>query len=122
MGAIDSAATDHFMPATYTGCCNPQPFTDSITVGCANGTHMQATATDVLAIPQLPTAARSCHKFKDMHIPLISVPKLCQAGCKVNFSKDKVDVTSSSGEHLHLTGLRDITRNLYTVPIPNNTT
>jgi len=79
---------------------------------------MQATATGVVAIPQLPKTARGCHKFKDIHLPLISVPKLCQAGCKVNFSKAKVDVTSHSGEHL-LTGVMDPIRNLYMFPIPD---
>jgi len=80
---------------------------------------MQATATGVVAIPQLPKTARGCHKFKDIHLPLISVPKLCQAGCNVNFSKSKVDVTSHSGEYL-ITGVMDPTRNLYVFPIPDH--
>ena len=53
IGAIDSAATDHFMPHTYTGDA-PRAVNHGITVGCANGSQMQATGTDVLAIPQLP--------------------------------------------------------------------
>ena len=86
-------------------------------MGCANGSEMQATATDELSIPQLPLAARGCHKFKEISLPLISLPKLCQAGCRVNFSTNKVDVTTNCGKHL-LTGVMDPTRNLYLFPIP----
>eukprot|EP00532_Pseudo-nitzschia_australis_P000442 CAMPEP_0168189478 /NCGR_PEP_ID=MMETSP0139_2-20121125/16376_1 /TAXON_ID=44445 /ORGANISM="Pseudo-nitzschia australis, Strain 10249 10 AB" /LENGTH=177 /DNA_ID=CAMNT_0008112333 /DNA_START=527 /DNA_END=1056 /DNA_ORIENTATION=- len=81
---------------------------------------MQATARDILAIPELPESARGCHKFKDIHLPLISVPKLCRAGCKVQFSKTKVDVTSQSRQHL-ITGILDPMRNLYMFPIPDCT-
>ena len=65
IGAIDSAATDYFMPDMYTGDAY-QPTHKGIKVYCANGTQMQATATDMLAIPQLPIAAHGCHKFKDI--------------------------------------------------------
>ena len=71
IGAIDSAATDHFMPDTYTDDA-PRPTQNGIVVGCANGSNIQATATDVLAIPELPEGARGCHKFKDIHLSLIS--------------------------------------------------
>jgi len=83
----------------------------------ANRSEIQATATNKLALPQLPLAARGCHKFKEISLPLISVPKLCQAGCHVNFSTDKVDVTTKHGKH-KMTGVMDPTRNLYLFPIP----
>ena len=86
-GAIDSGATDHFMPATYHGT-NHTPVQEGIKVGCANGSFMQAIATDVLALPQLPPQARTCHKFNDIRIPPISVPKLCEAGCTVDFQQN----------------------------------
>ena len=99
VGAIDSAAIDHFMPATYIGD-NHHPTKHGIRVGCANGSEMQATATDILSLPQLPIAARGCHKFNEISLPLISVPKLCQAGCQVNFGTNKVDITTSNETHL----------------------
>uniref|UniRef100_A0A7S4ELS1 Uncharacterized protein n=1 Tax=Pseudo-nitzschia australis TaxID=44445 RepID=A0A7S4ELS1_9STRA len=117
IGAINLPATDHFMLDTYTSD-DPQPTTLGISVGCADGTTMQATATDVLSIPELPGAARGCHKFQEISLPLISVPKLYQAGYNVHFSKDKVNVTTSHGKHL-LTGMMDKTRNLYLLPIPS---
>ena len=104
------------MPDTYTGDA-PRTGTNGIKVGCANGSQMQATWTDVLAIPQLPWEARKCHKFKKISLPLIYVPKLCQAGCRVNFSRDKVDVTLMDGNHV-LTGIMDPMSNLYLFPIP----
>mmetsp|Transcript_1703 Transcript_1703/g.3400 ORF Transcript_1703/g.3400 Transcript_1703/m.3400 type:complete len:122 (+) Transcript_1703:409-774(+) len=86
IGTINSAATDPFMPDTYTGDA-ATPTQNGIIVDYANGSHMQATVTNVLVIPELPKSARGGHKFKDIHLPLISVTKLCQAGCKVQFSK-----------------------------------
>jgi len=88
-GAIDSSATDHFMPATYSGT-NHTPVRQGIRVSCANGSYMEAVATDALALPQLPQQARACHKFNDIRIPLISVPKLCEAGCTVDFQQNTV--------------------------------
>ena len=40
-GALDSGATDHFVPSTYHGT-NHQDTTKGVTVGCANGSTMQA--------------------------------------------------------------------------------
>eukprot|EP00536_Pseudo-nitzschia_multiseries_P015898 jgi/Psemu1/219480/e_gw1.977.8.1 len=51
-----------------------------------------------------------------MELPLVSVPKLCSAGCHVEFSKDDVTVLGPT-QHVILTGLRDPLRNLYMVPL-----
>eukprot|EP00536_Pseudo-nitzschia_multiseries_P006868 jgi/Psemu1/16321/gm1.16321_g len=88
-GALDSAATDHFMLST---------------------------ATDLLDLPRLPLEARGCHKFDEVELPLVSVPKLCSTGCHVEFSKDDVTVIGPT-QHVILTGQRDPLRNLYMVPL-----
>ena len=119
LSAVDLAATDHFMSALYTGT-NPQPTTRSVIVGCANGSHMQATATDTLDLPQLPVTVWGCHKFKDISLPLISVPKLCRARCKVNFHQNTVTTTDNRGTE-PITGERDPTRNLYMIKVPTQT-
>ena len=62
---------------------------------------MHATTTDTLDLPQLSVEARGCHKYKDINLPLISVPKLCQAGCKVNFHQGTVTIKDTSGTELH---------------------
>eukprot|EP00536_Pseudo-nitzschia_multiseries_P018879 jgi/Psemu1/57773/gm1.57773_g len=90
-GALDSAATDHFVPTTYQGGAH-QDIPGALTVGCANGSKMLSTATDLLDLPRLPLEARGCHKFDEVELPLVSVPKLCITGCHVEFSKDDVTV------------------------------
>eukprot|EP00536_Pseudo-nitzschia_multiseries_P016932 jgi/Psemu1/48510/gm1.48510_g len=91
-GALDSAATDHFVPTAYQGGAH-QDTPGALTVGCANGSKMLSTATDLLDLPRLPLEAQGCHKFDEVELPLVSVPKLCRTGCHVEFSKD--DVTES---------------------------
>ena len=76
---------------------------------------MQSKATDCLALCNLPPTARTCHKFYEAHLPLLSVPKLCVYGCKVQFGPTTVNVTNN--EQFVLTGTKDPTRNLYTVPL-----
>ena len=76
---------------------------------------MKATATDSLTLSQLPTKARTCHKFDEIHLPLVSVPKLCANGCTVHFGDTTVNVTKDG--QVILTGTKDPTRNLYMVPL-----
>ena len=104
-GALDSAATAHFVPITYLGT-DHQDTTTGIRVGCdsangsvmravttdkrslealpdrvgcdsANGSVMRAVATDKRSLEALPDRARDCHKFTDITLPLVSVPQLC---------------------------------------------
>lgn len=121
LGVVNLAATDHSLPDSHVGT-NHQPITNGIVVGCANGSRMmQATATDTLAIPELPIKAWYCHKFKDiLHLPLISVPKLCQAGCQVEFQTDKVNISDVNGQHL-LTGTHDPPARNRSMPPHTNT-
>lgn len=107
------------MPTTYHGT-NHTPVRRGIRVGCANGSYMRAVATDTLGLPQLPRQARSCHKFNDISIPLISVPKLCEAGCTVDFQQDTVTINDKQGTTL-VTGRRYPYRNLYMIDIPSGT-
>eukprot|EP00532_Pseudo-nitzschia_australis_P017454 CAMPEP_0168248694 /NCGR_PEP_ID=MMETSP0141_2-20121125/1593_1 /TAXON_ID=44445 /ORGANISM="Pseudo-nitzschia australis, Strain 10249 10 AB" /LENGTH=127 /DNA_ID=CAMNT_0008184615 /DNA_START=96 /DNA_END=479 /DNA_ORIENTATION=- len=108
-GAIDSGATGHFMPATYRDSAHT-PVQQGIKVGYANGSYMRAVATDSLAIPQLPPQARTCHKFNDISIPLISLPKFCEAGRTVAFQQNQVTINDKQGTTL-ITGHRDPYRN-----------
>lgn len=115
---MDSEATDHFVPATYQGTTHHETFSSSITVGCASGSTMQSKATNSLVLSNLPSSARTYHKFDEVHLPLVSVPKLCTHGCTVNFGHTTVTVTKD-GEHL-LTGTKDLQLSLYIVPLHNN--
>ena len=112
-GALDSAATSHFTPETYIGT-NHQPTTHGIKVQCANDTYMTSTATDELALSKLPLVARSCHKFADITIPLLSVYRLCEANLEVCFRRDHVQVTNPQGKTV-LLGELDPQTKLYMV-------
>eukprot|EP00536_Pseudo-nitzschia_multiseries_P017617 jgi/Psemu1/51768/gm1.51768_g len=114
-GALDLAATNHFVPSTYQGGAH-QDTPGALMVGCANGSKMRSTATDLLDLPRLPLKARGCHKFNEVELPLVSVPKLCSTGCHVEFSKDNVTVIGPT-QQVILTGQRDPLRNLYMVPL-----
>eukprot|EP00536_Pseudo-nitzschia_multiseries_P015490 jgi/Psemu1/42781/gm1.42781_g len=114
-GALHSAATDHFVPSTYQGGAH-QDTLGALTVGCANGSTMLSTATYLLDLPRLPLEARRCHKFDEVELPLVLVPKLCSNGCHVEFSNDDVAVISPT-QQIILTGQRDPLRNLYMVPL-----
>ena len=107
------------MPALYIGT-NPQPTAQGVIVGCANGSHMRATATNTLNLPQPPVKAPGCHKIKNISLPLISVSKLCWAGCKVNFYQSIVTIQDNQGTEL-TTSERDPTHNLYTITNANPT-
>ena len=74
-GALDSGTIDHFVPTHYHGT-NHQDTTNGVTVGCANGGTMQAKATDCLNLRNLPHEARTCHKFDEVHLPFVSVPRM----------------------------------------------
>ena len=78
-----------------------------------NGSTIQSKATDCLVLNSLPDNARACHKFDEVHLPLISVPTICAHGCKVNFGPTTVTVTQD-GQQL-LTGTRDPKHNLHMV-------
>ena len=74
---------------------------------------MQSKATDCVDLGNLPITAQTCHKFEEVHLPLLSIPKLCAHGCKVHFGQAAVHVTKNG--KLILAGTKDPTRNLYMV-------
>ena len=113
VGALDSGATDHFLPTSYRGDGHC-PTSTGIQVKCANDAIMTASATDTLALSKLPLLARGCHKFDDVTTPLISVGKLCDNDLFVLFTSTEVIVTDRSGATV-MQGQR--TDGLYHVPI-----
>eukprot|EP00536_Pseudo-nitzschia_multiseries_P015984 jgi/Psemu1/44471/gm1.44471_g len=77
-GALDMAATNHFVPNTYQGGSHHDT-PGALTIGCANGSAMEPIATDVLDLP--------CD-----FLPRHEVPKLCDNGWQVLFTKNNVEV------------------------------
>ena len=90
-----------------------------ITVTCANGGQLISTATDIINLQGVPTEAKKCHKFPNHQLvdPLLSLEKLTEHGCNVNFKKNTVEVINSEGITI-LIGQKPVGRNIYTVPLP----
>lgn len=116
MGAVDSAALDHYLPSSYKGD-DENILNKGLAVGTANGGTMYSVASNVLKLCQLPMGARRCHKFAEVHLPLISVGKICQHGFTVTFTHDSVVVTHDRDAEVVLRGIRDPVRNLYMIPL-----
>ena len=76
---------------------------------------MQAKATYCLNLGDLPQEARTCHKFDEVHLPLVSVPKLCAHGCTAHFSPTTMHVNKNG--QVILSRTKDPARNLYMVPL-----
>ena len=79
----------------------------------SSGSTMQSKATDCLNLGNLPCEARTCHKFEEVHLPLVSVPKLCAHGCKVQFGPKAMYVTKNG--QVILSGTKDPACNLYRI-------
>ena len=103
------------MPHTYVGSAhrNVRPH-EGIGVITADDTIIQSSATDALALHKLPAATRSCHKFKEITMPLISVNRLCQGDLEVLFKGQQVTVTDAYGTTV-MAGELDPTTELYMV-------
>ena len=102
MGALDSAATSHFLPEDYKGT-DHQATPNRILVGCANESVMLAVAMDQLNIQALPEAVRRAHKFKknEITMALVSIPHLCDSDTDVHLTKTNVTVTNATGETVY---------------------
>ena len=107
----DTAATGHFFAKLQGKEMQHEP----IHVTCANESTMTSTKTKELIIPELPPAATKAHVFPAMKRNLLSVPKLCDAGCICIFCKDKVIVAKNMKPILK--GTRDTATNLWCIPI-----
>ena len=83
----DSGASSHFLvvgaPVT-----NKQVTVAPISVTLPDGDKVHSTHIGYLVMPQLPKNSRECHIIPDLaSYSLISVLKLCEAGCEVSFKK-----------------------------------
>ena len=75
---VDSGASSKFYPSDYVGEKH-DPTVATIWVGCANKEVINSLATDIICFNNLPLAAKKCHKFEEIWLPLLSVPQLFKA-------------------------------------------
>ena len=106
------------MLMSYKG--NHKRLTNSgITVTCANRGQLISTATGIINFQGIPTPTKNGHKFPNNKLvdPLLSLGKLTEHSCNVNFTKNTVEVTNCDGITI-LVGQKPIGRNIYTLPLP----
>ena len=83
---LDSGASSHFLvmdaPLLYKRrTANP------ITVTVANGERVRSTHDGALDVPGLPPSARYAHVIPGIRHSLLSIVRLCNAGCEVIFGR-----------------------------------
>jgi hypothetical protein len=120
-GITDTGASGHYIRPH-----NPHN-TDSTTklptiVGLPNGMCLQSTTTNcTLALPQLPEAALDAHILPGLtHSSLISIGKLCNAGCTAIFNAQTVTINKNNTTLLH--GNCEFRTGLWQFPLTNPTT
>ena len=111
--AIDSGASSYFYSSQYKGAQH-DPTADPICVGCANKGVMVSLAKDIIYFNKLPLPV----KFKEIWLPLLSVPQLCKNKLTVTFKGDTVEVSDSDSDSNGLiTGFLDPMKGLFMVLI-----
>ena len=84
---LDSGSTIHFL-VTTAPITNITPASSPLNVKLPDGACVSSTHTCTLNLPQLPTRAREGHIIPGLAShSLMSVVKLCNAGCEVTFKK-----------------------------------
>ena len=89
---LDSGASSHLLVVGET-VTNKQVAVAPIPVTLPDGDQVHYTNIGDLEIPHLPKSARECNIIPDLaSYSLISVVKLCKAGCEVSFTKWDIGV------------------------------
>ena len=104
----DTGATDHYFTSAAP-LTNINPAAPRTTIRTATGEQCTSTATAQVAIPAIPTeAARTGHIIPGLTNNLLSLGKLCDAGCTAHLNKHMLRVHDKHGS-LILTGHRELT-------------
>ena len=112
---LDSGATSHLL-VTMAHKSSVSPTNDPLRVSLPNGDKVQSTHTYTLALPQLPAKARFGHIVPGLTAcSLLSVVKLCDAGCDVTFTK--IDCTVRMRGRFLMTGRKDTKIGLWMLPL-----
>ena len=119
---LDSGASSHFL-AVGAPITKKEKAITPISVTLPDGTKVQSTHTRDLRITQLPKSARVCHIVPGLaSYSLISVVKLCKAGCEVSFTRFGIGVKVHYRGQLVLEGSKCLTTGLWMVPLDTMST
>jgi hypothetical protein len=112
---LDSGCTSNFLSAAAP-CSDKQAAHVPLNVNMPNGTTIQSSHTCNLLLTELPPQSRQAHILPGLvHNSLISVGQLCDNGCSVTFTQDKVTV--SKIEKCVMYGSRDPKSRLWKVDL-----
>jgi hypothetical protein len=114
---LDSGCIAHLLIANA-HCKNRVPTQTPLEVNLTNDATIASTHTATLDLPSFPNSARQAHILPglDQH-SLLSVVQMCDSGCAVTFTANKVTVTH--GSTIILTGQRDKESGLWRAPLGN---
>ncbi len=110
----DTGATSIFI-MEGTPCKNIRPAIRPLTINLTDGTKVKSTHTCDITIPGLPKVLVGHVVPKLTIASLIGIKVLCNAGCKVLFTKNKCDVWYKG--NIILCGKKDPFTDLWTLPI-----
>jgi hypothetical protein len=92
---LDSGCTSNFLSATAP-CSGKQAAHVPLNVNMHNGTTVQSSHTCDLLLTNFPPQARKEHILPGLlHNSLISVGQLCNNGCSITFTQEKVTVSKN---------------------------
>ena len=112
---LDSGATSHFL-VTEAPRYDTKVAEQPLIVKIPDGANIQSTHICTLAIPQLPAKAREGHIIPGLAShSLMSVVKLCNAGCEVTFTK--IDCKVKYRGKVVLQGYKCTRTGLWMVPL-----
>ena len=114
---LDTAASLHLLRSDAHAVESKEKGNKSLSV--ADGRVMTTSKNKKLDLTKLPEAAREAHVLKKLQHNLISVRKLCDAGCIVTFDEDKAIVKNWHNETIMQTA-RDTKNGLWRVSIVEN--
>ena len=77
---LESAASSH-CAGKNAHVFDPQPVSNGITVGCANGSTMNKTKTGKLPFTNMPAGAQKANVFKTVPLLLVGCAPLVERGC-----------------------------------------
>ena len=116
---LDSGATSHFL-VTKAPTRDRQIATSPLTVRLPDGAQVASTHTCTLDIPQLPQQARLGHMIPGLAShSLLSVVRLCNAGCEVTFTK--IECIVKHRGRVVLRGKKCTRTGLWMVPVSTST-
>ena len=113
---LDSGANSHFLvmdsPLLYKRrAANP------IMVTVANGERVRSTHDGALDVPGLPPSARYAHVIPGIRHSLLSIVRLCNAGCEVIFGRWELNVEARYKGKLIMKAKKSTINGLWYVPI-----